>query len=95
MSRTLEELALTAAAAHDIAMDIHLIKVFKQTKKVMRDIHHRAKHGYFNIKCVNIDKEVGQYLTSMGYNVKAYIDMDSNHITVIQWNEEEDNAKNT
>lgn len=86
---------LTAAAASDIATDIHVIKVFKQIKKVMHGIHYRAKHGYFNIKCVNIDKDVEQYFISIGYNVQTDIDMNHNRITLIQWNRREDNAKDT
>lgn len=93
MKETLE--VLTAAEACDIATDIHVIKVFKQIKRVMRDIHYRAKHGHFNIKYVDMDEDVRQYLISIGYNVKTYIDIDDNYITLIQWDRSENNAKNT
>lgn len=86
---------LTAAEARDIATNIHGIKVFKQIKRVMRNIHYRAKHGHFDIKYIDMDKDVQQYLTSIGYNVKTYIDIDDNYITLIQWNRSEDNAKDT
>ena len=90
MQETLE--VLTATAASDIATDMHVIKVFKQIKKVMRDIHYRAKHGYFDIKCVNIDKDVEQYFISIGYNIQTDIDMNNNRITLIQWDRRDDNA---
>lgn len=86
---------LTAAAACDIATDVHTIKVFKQIKRVMRDINYRAKHGHFNIKYIDMDKDVRQYLISIGYNVKTYFDIDDDCITLIQWNRSEDNAENT
>jgi hypothetical protein len=86
---------LTAAAACDIATDKHVIKVFKQIKKAMRGIHYRAKHGYFNIKYIDMDKDVQQYLKSIGYDVKTYIDIDDDYITLIQWDRREDNAENT
>ena len=86
---------LTAEAACDIATNIHVIKVFKQIKRIMRDIHYRAKHGHFNIKYIDMDKDVQQYLTSIGYDVKTYVDIDDTYITLIQWDRRENNAKNT
>lgn len=85
---------LTAAAASDIATDIHVIKVFKQIKKVMRDITYRAKHGYFNIKFINMDKEVEQYLESIGYSIRSYYDIDDDYITVVRWEEVSDAKHN-
>lgn len=86
---------LTAAAACDIATDVHTIKVFKQIKKAMRGIHYRAKRGYFDIKYIDMDKEARQYLKSIGYDIKTYVDIDDDCITLIQWDRREDNAKNT
>lgn len=93
MKETLE--VLTATEAHDMATDIHVIKVFKQIKKAMRGIHYRAKRGHFNIKYIDMDEEVGKYLTSIGYDVRTYIDRNNDYITLIQWNRSEDNAENT
>ena len=82
MKETLE--VLTAAEACDMATDVHVMRVSKQIKRIMRAIHYRAKHGHFDIKCFDIYEEVRQYLTSIGYNVKTYIDLDDNCITLIQ-----------
>lgn len=94
MKETLE--VLTATAASDIATNIHTIQVFKQIKRVMRDINYRAKHGYFNIQYTNMDKDIKQYLTSIGYDIKTYFSADDdNYITLVQWDRRENDAKNT
>ena len=83
---------LDAAIAYNIATDRHQKKVSKQIKRALNGIQYRAKHGYYNIKFVDMDKDVGTYLTSIGYSVRNYYDMDDDYITVVQW-EEVSNAK--
>lgn len=85
---------LEAQVAHDIAANIHEKKVFKQIKKAMHDIRYRAKHGYFSIKFMNMDKEVEQYLESIGYFTRSYYDIDNDYITVVQWEEVSDAKHN-
>ena len=78
---------LEAQIAHDIAINKHEIKVFKQIRKAMRGIKYRARHGHFNIKFMNMDKDVGQYLKSIGYSIRSYYDINDDYITVVQWEE--------
>lgn len=85
---------LDAAIAYNIATNQHQKKIFKQIKRALSDIKYRAKHGHYNIKFVDMDKDVGTYLTSIGYEVRNYYDMNDNYITMVRWEEVSDAKHN-
>jgi hypothetical protein len=77
---------LSAAAAHDIAMEKYEILKVKEVQKVMKYIKAAAKRGKFELQLINLYADTSDYLKKMGYEIREFYDMDNDRVFRISWN---------